>query len=140
VSHVTANSILDDVKKVLNIDPSYTAFDQDVILHINSVLSVLNQLGVGPEFGFSISDSTATWDSLIGSDARYNDVKTYVCLRVRVLFDPPQTAHHLTAFNEQIKEFEWRINAYREETGWVDPNPPTLPECSEDFVLDGGAP
>lgn len=116
------DSILDSTKKNLGIDPSYTVYDSDVVMHINSVFSMLNQLGLGPVNGYMIDDSTATWDAFIGEDLRLNQVKTYVYLRVRILFDPPQTAHHLNAVNDQIRQLEWYLNVHREETAWTDPN------------------
>jgi hypothetical protein len=119
--------ILVDTKKVLNLPASQTHFDADVILHINSVLSTLNQLGVGPADGLQISDDTTTWDDLF-TDLRFNFVKSYVYLRVRMLFDPPQTSFLLEAFKEQYKELEWRINVLREQTGWTDPDPETPEE------------
>jgi len=134
-----SESILTSVKKVLGIAESYTAFDDDIIMHINSALSTLNQLGVGPENGLAIANATPTWAALIGTDARYNLVRSYVFLRVKMLFDPPPTSFHLEAVQRQIQEFEWRINTYREETGWVDPSPPPL-DPDFDPVLDGGTP
>lgn len=131
------NSILKSVKKVLGLDPTYTAFDEDILMHINSVFGTLHQLGIGPEGGYHIEDDTALWTALIGTDARKNAVKTYVCLKVRMVFDPPQTSYLIDAMNNQAKELEWRINTYRESTAWVDPTTaPPLPGS----VLDGGAP
>jgi hypothetical protein len=124
------DSILSSTKKVLNLADEYVAFDQDVIMHINSVFSTLNQLGVGPVEGFMIEDKVATWDAFLEDDPRLNHIKTYIYLRVRMLFDPPQTGFHTTAMQEQIKELEWRLNVQREDTQWVDPTPPVVP--SED--------
>lgn len=118
-------SILVGTKKILGLAEDYTAFDHDVITHINTAFSTLTQLGVGPAEGFMIDDDTAEWiDFISDSDLQYNSVKTYVYLRVRMLFDPPATSFVITAMNEQIKELEWRLNVHREETGWVDPDPP----------------
>lgn len=114
-------SILLSTKKILGISPDYTVFDLDIITHINTAFSTLTQLGLGPVAGFMIEDESATWDDFIADDLQYNSVKTYVFLRVRMLFDPPQTSYLITAMNEQIKELEWRLNAHREEAGWVDP-------------------
>lgn len=125
-----ADSILTSTKKVLGLDESYTAFDADVIMHINSVFSTLNQLGIGPPNGYAIADASATWDAFLGSDLRLNSVKTYVYLRVRLLFDPPTTSYLLQSMQEQIKELEWRLNVYREEGAWVSPFP-TDPEIGE---------
>lgn len=118
-------SILTSTKKILGIDEAYTAFDLDIITHINSAFSTLTQLGIGPSQGFMIEDATAEWNEFIpDQDFQYNSVKSYVFLRVRQIFDPPSTSYLIAAFNEQIKELEWRLNVYREESGWVDPNPP----------------
>lgn len=121
------DSILKSIKKTLNLAPDYTAFDEDVLIHINTVFGTLNQLGVGPALGFMIDDEGPTWYEFLGNDPRLNPVKTYVYLRVRLLFDPPATGHHVTAMQEQIKELEWRLNAQREDTQWTDPNPPVVP-------------
>jgi hypothetical protein len=121
-----SNSILTSTKKTLNLAEEYTVFDQDVIMHINSTLSTLWQLGVGPTQGYMIEDKEATWDAFLGSDPRLNDIKTYVYLRVRMLFDPPTTGYHVEAMQQQIKELEWRINARREDTEWIDPIPPVI--------------
>lgn len=120
-------SILQSVKKTLNLAADYDAFDQDVVMHINSVFSTLNQLGVGPTLGFMIEDEGKTWEEFLGNDPRLNHIKTYVYLRVRLLFDPPTTGFHTQAMQEQIKELEWRLNAQREDTQWVDPTPPIVP-------------
>jgi hypothetical protein len=122
------DSILISTKKILGLDKEYTAFDLDIITHINTAFSTLTQLGVGPPEGFMIEDETTMWaDYFIDSDLEYNSVKTYVYLKVRQLFDPPTTSYLITAFNDQIRELEWRLNVHREETGWVDPDPPGPP-------------
>ena len=131
-------SILTSTKKILGIEESYTAFDPDIIMHINTVFAVLTQVGIGPVAGFAIEDSTATWDAFLGTDPLLNSVKTYVYLRVRLLFDPPATSFAIEAMKEQIKEIEWRLNAYREETAWVDPTGTILPDPL--LVIDGGTP
>lgn len=109
-----STSILTSVKKVLGLEEDYTAFDPDIIMHINTVFSTLNQLGIGPELGFFIEDKAANWEDFLGEDVNLNAVKTYVVLRVRYLFDPPGTSFLLNAMKEQIQELEWRLNAYRE--------------------------
>lgn len=109
-----SDSILTTVKKLVGIDESYDAFDLDIITHINSALSTLNQLGIGPEEGFMIDDDMATWDQLLGDDNRLNSVKSLIGLKVRVVFDPPATSFTLDAFNKQIEELQWRLNVYRE--------------------------
>lgn len=116
-------SILTSVKKSLGLEPDYVVFDPDIIMHINSVLADLHQLGIGPEDGFEIEDSTPTWADFLGAVKPLNSTKSYVYLRVRLLFDPPQTSYLVTAIEEQIKKWEWRINTYREGEQWTDPNP-----------------
>jgi len=116
------NSILDSVKKVLGIDKTYTAFDTDILMHINTILAVVTQLGVGPTEGYAIEDAQPTWVDFLGEDPRLNDVKTYVYLRVRLLFDPPTTSFTQDAIKEQYKELEWRINVHREDESWVAPS------------------
>lgn len=133
-----SESILTSVKKLLGLEESYEVFDPDIILYINSAFSTLTQLGVGPEAGFMITDKTTLWSSFIGSDPRLNAVKTYVQLRVRMLFDPPQTAYLVDAMEKQIEEHAWRLNVHMEHTIWTDPDPDDLVEAGQ--TLDGGAP
>jgi hypothetical protein len=119
-------SILKSTKKILGIAEDYTVFDLDIITHINSAFSTLTQLGVGPVEGFIIEDDAALWTDFIDVDVdfQWNSVKSYVFLRVRMLFDPPQTSYLISASERQIQELEWRLNIHREETDWVDPSPP----------------
>jgi hypothetical protein len=131
-----SESILTSTKKILGIAEDYTAFDVDIIMHINSVFSTLNQLGIGPEIGFMVEDADAEWDSFLLGDTRLNSVKTYVFLRVKLLFDPPSTSLHIAAMEKQIQELEWRLNVSREATSWTDPDPDL--SDTDDLVLDGG--
>lgn len=113
-------SILTSTKKILGLAEEYTPFDLDVITHINTAFSTLYQLGVGPTTGFAIEDATLTWDDFIDGDISIvNACKTYVYLRVRLLFDPPPTSFALQAMKEQLAEYEWRISVLREEANWV---------------------
>lgn len=132
-------SILTSTKKLLGIEASYTAFDLDVITHINSAFSTLNQLGIGPEDGYAIEDASATWDAFFGTNLRYSSIKSYVFLSVRLLFDPPATSYLIESLKAQKLEYEWRLNVVREQTEWVDPNE-SIDEDEEDLVLDGGQP
>ena len=116
-------SILNSTKKILGIAEDYTAFDEDIITHINTTFSTLTQLGVGPVAGFMIEDASTEWDEYLVEDFQYNSVRSYVFLRVRMLFDPPTTSYMIAAMEKQIQELEWRLNVYREETAWVDPSP-----------------
>lgn len=107
---VNRASILDSVKKDLGIMPDYTHFDPDIIMDINTALSILTQLGVGPVSGFSISDNTAEWDDFIPDDPRLEMVKSYVSKKTKQLFDPPNTGPLSDAFNKVLDELVWRIN------------------------------
>lgn len=121
-------SILISTKKILGIAEDYTVWDLDIITHINSAFSTLTQLGVGPAVGYIITDETDEWGDFIGDDLQLNSVKTYIYLRVRLVFDPPATSYAITAMQDQIQQLEWRLNVHREETEWVDPDPPLLIE------------
>ena len=103
-------SILTSIKKLLGITEEYEHFDQDIIMHINSVFMILTQMGVGPEEGFTISDSTTTWNEFTNDDKKIEAVKSYVYLKVRLLFDPPASSSVMEAMNRSISEFEWRLN------------------------------
>ncbi len=104
------DSILSSTKKMLGIEEDYDVFDLDIILHINSVFSTLYQFGVGPATGFFIEDKTKTWTDFLGSDSfDLNMVKSYMFLRVRLLFDLPTTSFAIEAMKEQVKEYEWRM-------------------------------
>ena len=117
-------SILTSTKKILGIADDYTAFDLDVIMHINSAFSTLAQLGIGPAGGFMIEDKDDEWEDFLETDdPQYNSVKSYLYLKVRQIFDPPTTSYLITAVEKQIQELEWRLNTLREETAWVNPNP-----------------
>lgn len=117
------NSILISTKKILGLDADYTAFDLDIITHINTAFSTLTQLGIGPAEGFMIEDEREKWDDFIDidSDLQLNSVKSYVFLRVKQLFDPPTTSYLIDSTERQIEQLEWRLNVHREETAWVDP-------------------
>lgn len=108
------NSILNSVKKVLGIPSNYTNFDADIVLHINSVFMTLTQLGLGPESGFSISDAVTTWSDFVSDDSNLNGVKTYVVLKVKLLFDPPLSTAVMECYKRQIDELEWRLNVQAE--------------------------
>lgn len=116
-------SILISTKKILGVAEEYTAFDLDIITHINTAFSTLTQLGVGPAAGFMIEGAEEEWADFISpEDFQYNAVKSYVYLKTRQLFDPPTTSYLISAVEKQIQEFEWRLNVHREETGWTYPD------------------
>lgn len=102
------DSILNSTKKMLGIDASYTHFDTDLIMHINTVFMTLQQLGAGPFY--SISGEGNTWDEYLSSGEKLEAVKSYVYLKARMLFDPPQTSSVAEAVKANISELEWRIN------------------------------
>lgn len=104
------DSILISVKKDLGIDAEYTHFDPDIIMGINTSLSILNQLGVGPETGYSIEDDSSTWTDFIGNDNRLKMVKTYVSKKTKQFFDPPQTGPLSEALERVLGELEFRIS------------------------------
>ena len=103
-------SILTSIKKMLGITEEYQHFDVDLIMYINTALMVLTQLGVGPEEGFTIADDTATWDDFLPETPNLEAVKSYVYLKVKLLFDPPLTSSVIESMNKMISEFEWRLN------------------------------
>ena len=104
------DSILTSIKKLLGITEEYEHFDPDIIMHINSAFMILNQLGVGPEEGFSIRDKSSTWDEFIHEGSNLEAVKTYVHLKVKLMFDPPLSSTVIEAIKSQINELEWRLN------------------------------
>lgn len=103
-------SILTSIKKMLGISEDYKQFDDDLIMHINAVFLTLTQLGVGPENGFSIEDEYAEWTDFITNDARLQAVKSYMYLKVKLLFDPPLSSSVIDSINRMIAELEWRLN------------------------------
>ena len=103
-------SILNSIKQLLGISEGDTNFDTDIIIHINSVLSNLRQMGVGPKEKFSIVDEKSVWSDFTGEDTDYDEVKTYVYLRVKKIFDPPANSNIMNAMNEEIQELGWRLN------------------------------
>lgn len=104
------DSILISIKKLLGITEEYTHFDQDIIMHINSALFTLDQLGVVSLKGFRITGESEEWDDLLDGDADLEAVKSYIYLKVRILFDPPSSSVLMESINRQISEFEWRLN------------------------------
>lgn len=109
-------SILKSTKKMLGLSDDYTAFDLDIITFINSAFVSVSQLGVTPAEGFAIEDDAAKWEDLALSANETNLVKTYIYLKVRMLFDPPTTSFLIEAVTEQVKEHEWRIANHRDTT------------------------
>lgn len=102
-------SILTSVKQMLGIVPEYTAFDPQIIMDINSALSILHQLGVGDGY-FIVTGTNEKWDDLI-PDPRFAFVKTWLYMKVRLMFDPPASSYAVESMEKQIAELEWRINS-----------------------------
>lgn len=107
---IAMESILTSVKKLLGITEEYEHFDSDIIMHINSVFMILTQLGVGPSGGFFITDKYATWDEFIPTGKSLESVKSYMYMKVKLLFDPPQSSAVMESMKNMISEFEWRLN------------------------------
>lgn len=107
---IAMESILTSVKKLLGITEEYEHFDSDIIMHINSVFMILTQLGVGPSEGFFITDKYATWDEFIPTGKSLESVKSYMYMKVKLLFDPPQSSAVMESMKNMISEFEWRLN------------------------------
>lgn len=105
------DSILTDVKKSISgFSEEYTQFDTDIIIHINTVLGILTQMGVGSPNGFSITDKTSLWIDFMPDISRIEMIKSYVSLKVKLIFDPPLNNSLLTTIKESISELEWRIS------------------------------
>lgn len=107
-------SILTSIKKLLGITEEYAHFDADIIMHINSAFMTLNQLGVGPEEGFTIVDDEKTWADFIGDSTKFEAVKIYVYLQVKMVFDPPTSAFVMDAIKHKSDELAWRLNVQAE--------------------------
>ena len=103
-------SIFESIKSLLGPDASYDVFDQDILIHINTAISVLTQLGVGPATGFMVTGPDETWQDFIGDDKTLQMVKSYIYMKVKMIFDPPTNSSVLKAYEEACKEYEWRIN------------------------------
>lgn len=104
------DSILNSVKSYLGLSEDDESFDSDILMAINAVMTVLTQLGVGPEEPFVVRNAMQTWSNLLGENP-IGGVREFVCMRVRMLFDPPTNTYVVQALKEQIDEFEWRILA-----------------------------
>lgn len=129
------DSILTSTKKMLGLADEDTSFDLDIVMFINMAFAQLNDLGIGPATGFRIHDNSATWTQLLGDNQLFEDVKTYVYMSVRLIFDPPTTSFGITAMEKQIEKHGWLMNVRREGQIWT----PT-PVAPEEVVLDGGDP
>lgn len=109
------NSIFQSVKKVVGLLEDDTSFDQDVLLHINSVVSTLRQLGLSIPRDFYVRDDVQTWRDLLGEFRDLDLVKSYMTMKVRLMFDPPSSSFGLKSMEEMTKEYEWRINVLTDQ-------------------------
>ena len=107
-------SILDDIKKMLGLDIDYQVFDTDVIILINSALMTLQQIGVVPKEGFMIDSSAQLWSDFVPENKILGSIKTYVYLKVKVVFDPPVNSYVMDAYNKTAEELEWRLREQME--------------------------
>ena len=121
------DSILLSVKKKLGILPDYHHFDDEIIMDINSAFFILNTLGIGPKEPFTIQDESAVWSDFVTS-GKIELVKSYIPLRVRLLFDPPTSSYLADSINKQISEFEFRMQ--------VDCEKELLPEYDMSGIYD----
>ena len=111
---VMGDSILATTKKMLGLDESYPAFDTDIVVFINSALMTLQQLGVGPKNGFTVTDLSQKWADFLPSDTMLEGAKTYIYLCVKMLFDPPGSSYVMDAMKQQREELEWRLREQSE--------------------------
>lgn len=109
-------SILTSIKKMLGVAEEYEHFDPDIIMHINSVFMILTQLGVGPSEGFTIEDKISTWNDFLPDNTNLEAVKSFMHLKVKLLFDPPQSSIVMESMNRMASEFEWRLNVAAESS------------------------
>lgn len=110
----TNESILNSIKHLLGIMSDVTAFDGDIIIHINTAFSILASMGVGPKTGFKISSASDVWDTFLskctpGESTLYEDVKTWMYMKVKLMFDPPTNSPLLDSYNRMINEIEYRM-------------------------------
>lgn len=108
------DSILTSIKKMLGITEEYEHFDKDIIMCINSAFMILTQMGVGPSEGFRIKDKASYWDEFVSPEANLESVKTYVFMKVKLMFDPPTSSSVLESMKNMISELEWRLNVEAE--------------------------
>ena len=108
------SSILTTIKKLLGMTENYTDYDDQIIVYINSVFPTLNQLGIGTKECFNITSADETWSSFLSDDNMLENVKTYIYMKVKIMFDPPQQTNVMDALNRIIAENEWRLSVYKE--------------------------
>lgn len=111
------DSILTSIKKLLGIEETYEHFDADILIHINTVLAILTQIGVGPSDGFTISDKSATWFDFLGKNVnQLVGVRSYIYMKVRLIFDPPTSSAAVESMTRMVEELEWRLHVTGDKT------------------------
>jgi len=105
------DSILNTIKQMLGITTTQTEFDTDIIIHINTVINILHQLGIfhSENDGYSITGTSEKWSDYLTDINKLQMVKTYVYLKVKLIFDPPLNATVISSMKEQIAELEFRL-------------------------------
>ena len=119
-----ADNIFNSVKKVVGLLGDDGSFDEDILLHINSVVSTLRQLGLSIPADFYVRDDVQTWQDLLGEFRDLDLVKSYMTMKVRLMFDPPSSSFGLKSMEEMAKEYEWRINCLVDK---LPPEPEEVP-------------
>lgn len=127
-------SILVDIKKALGLGADYTPFDPEIVMFINTAFTTLHQVGVGPKEVYRISGETEKWSAFTGPSV-LEEVKTYIYMKVRLLFDPPTLSFVITMIENQITQLEWRMQVAHDDS-YVPPKPtrPVLPEDEVDWA------
>lgn len=150
------DSILVTIKKMLGLEDEYTPFDVDIIIHINTALMTLTQMGVGPKDGYEVTDYDQTWTDFLGDMVKMlGAVKTYIYLQVKMVFDPPNNSFVMDAYKQQCEQLLFRLNVNAESQQKMDfmrkeglkrgANPKNIPdeESSEDGsdveIIGGGS-
>ena len=103
-------SIFESIKALLGPDSSYEVFDQDILIHINTAIATLTQLGVGPQEGFRVTGSDEEWIDFTNDEKVLDMAKTYIYLKVKMVFDPPTSSFVVSSYERTCQELEWRLN------------------------------
>lgn len=110
------DSILLSIKKLLGVETDFDGFNTDIIFGINTAFTSLYQLGIGPETGYSITGIDDLWSDFFGTAVNIESVKSYIYLKVRLIFDPPLNSFLVDSIQRQINELEWRLQVLSETT------------------------
>lgn len=106
------DNILQSIKKLLGLSEEYYVFDPDIVIYINTAFLELVQMGIGPEEGFAISiDGENKWSEFEPNVFKQDAIKSFVYIKVRMLFDPPQNSQVVEALNKSLNEIQWRLES-----------------------------